>query len=196
MKKILLGLLAILLSAFAIKRIAFTPVYRLMLSADAIVAAKVISHDTVAIEIEITKVLSTSAKNKVVAGQRIKINHTNNFRYNIKSARIADNTAAVFYINAISYAENFNFTDRFSGIIPLDADQKVPFSIGSDKKESVTLTQYATAINQIKTTYTIDKTGMIISKWTKKYIYRKNKMSAFAKFIFDDLERERSNYAN
>lgn len=196
MKKILFGFLIILLSAFAIKRITFTPVYRLMLSADAIVAGKVVSHDTVAIEIEITKVLAVSAKNNLLKGQRIKINHTNNATYKIKSARIADNTAAVFYINAISYSKNFNHTDRFSGIIPLDSVGSVPFTIGSDKKEAVTLVQYATAINQIKTAYALDKTGMIKSKMTKKYIYRKNKMTAFAKFVFDEVERERTSYAN
>lgn len=194
MKKIVLSTVVILLCSFAIKRIAFTPISRLMLTADAIVAAKVISHDTTAIKVELTKVLFINDKTTLVKGQLIKINHGNNPKYKIKSARIADNATAIFYLNTVSKSENYNPTDRFSGIVAIQADGKVPFVADPDKEEAATLMQYAKAIKQIKATYTIDKTGVIKSKWNKEYIYKNNKMSSFAKSIFDEVERERSGY--
>lgn len=196
MKKILFGIALVLLCSFTMKRIAFTPVWRLMLTSDLIVSGKVLSHDTTAIEIEVNKQLSINSKNNVIEGQKIKINHSNNSKYKIKASRIADGTKAVFFLNNDLNSENFNHTDRFSGIVPLSLDEKIQYFNGIDSKNYATLLEYYDAIRLVKKTYTIDKTGMVQSKWSKKCIYNKNKVTGIAKSIFDEIERERSTYSH
>ena len=194
-KKIFLVATLALLCGFAMKRMAFTPVWRLMLTSELIVSGTVISHDTTAIEIKIDKQLPTNSKVKFITGQRIKINHSNNPNYKIKASRITDGTSALFYLNDDVNSENFNHTDRFSGIVALNSENKIQYFNGIDSKNYATLLEYSDAIRLVKKTYTIDKTGMVKSKWTKKCIYKKNKLNGIAKTLFDEIERERSSYS-
>ncbi len=196
MKKIFFGLLLLFLFSFSIKKIPVTPAWRLMLTSEIIIKGKVLSHDTTAIVVEVAQVLSTNSKSALTSGQKIKINNSNNSKISIKTSRTADGVTAIFYLNTTASSTTFNHTDRFLGSVPLNLEGKIQFYNGIDYKNYGTLQEYIIAIKQVKKSYLIDETGKVQSKLSKKSVYKTYKMSAIATSIFNEIERERSNYSN
>lgn len=195
MKKIFYGITVILLCSFTIKKIAYTPIWRLMLTSDLIVSGKVLSHDSTTITVEIDKTLSSiNKKFNFCKGKKIRINNSSNSKYSIKTSRITDGTFAVFYLNATLEATTFNHTDRFSGIVNLNSEGKIQFYNGIDYNNFGTLKEYNATIKLVKQIYTINKTGMVQSALLKQDIFKKYKMSGISKSVVEEIEKERSNY--
>ncbi|MBC7494334.1 MAG: hypothetical protein H7221_04940 [Flavobacterium sp.] len=196
MKKIVSGIVLILFCSAYSQRIAFTPVWRLMLTSNAIVSGKVLSHDTTCIVVEVEQELLATNYFNLRPAKKIKINHSNNAKLTIKSSRILDGSRAIFYLNTITNSENFNNSDRFSASVPIGLNNKIQFNDGIDNQNYATINQYLAAINFVRKVYSIDTTGMVYSSLSKKKIQQRYKMNALTRSIFDEIEQERSQYSN
>ena len=197
MKKLALGFSLILLCAFGIKRVAMTPVWRLMLTSEVIVSAKVISQDTTAVIIEIQEQLSNGAKTTFKPKERIKINqfaYSKNPKYRVRSAAIENNTKAIFFLKSDANSSNFNYADRFSGILYFNADQKIQYYNGINYENFASVKEFNEALLFVKKRYTIDSTGMVKNSIVKKNGFKKYKISDYCKSIISEIEREKSNY--
>ena len=196
MKKILFAIVLILFCSAYSQRIAFTPVWRLMLTSNVIVSGKVLSHDTTCIVVEVEQELLVTNYFNLRPAKKININHSNNVKLSIKSSRILDGSRAIFYLNTITNSENFNNSDRFSASVPIGLNNKIQFKDGINYQNYATINQYVAAINFVRKVYSIDKTGMICSSLSRKKIQQRYKMNALTRSIFDEIEQERSQYSN
>ena len=197
MKKLAFGFSLILLCAFGIKRVAMTPVWRLMLTSELIVSGKVISQDTATVVIEIQEQISNGGKINYKPKERIKINQTiysKNPRYRVRSAAIENNTKAIFFLKSDANSSNFNYSDRFSGILYLNNNQKIQYYNGIDYENFATVKEFTDAFLYLKKHYTIDSTGMVKNSIVKKNGFKKHKIGNYCKSLIFEIEREKSNY--